>query len=95
MTGLDRYDDASRDHERFETELVAQDRDAARVETDDVDETEAQQLVSDLVEREVVIPIAEQRVLAHEPSETAFESISNLAQFHRGWMAAQNAGDEN
>ena len=41
MTGPDALDDTTDDHERFETELIAQDRDAARVSTADIDETTA------------------------------------------------------
>lgn len=42
----------------------------------------------------MVIPVAEQRVLVHEPSGTAFDSITQLAVFHRGWAAARGAGEE-
>lgn len=94
MTGLDKYDDASHDHERFEKELIAKDRDATRVKTDDVDETEARKLVADLIEAGVVTPVAEHRVLVHDPSETPFESIWQLALFHRGWTAAQDVDGE-
>lgn len=94
MTGPDAFDDTADDYERLETELLAQDRDAARVSTADVDETTAQQLVNDLVDDSVVTAVPDQRVLVHEPSGEAFSSISQLAVFHRGWMAARDAGEE-
>jgi hypothetical protein len=94
MTGPDILDDTTDDYERLETELVAQDRDAARVSTADVDERRARHLVNDLIEVDAVRPIAEQRVLVHEPSCEAFESITQLAVFHRGWQAATDADTE-
>ncbi|WP_458210237.1 hypothetical protein [Haladaptatus sp. NG-SE-30] len=87
------HDDTAADHERLETELLAQDRDAARVVTADVDETTARQLVSDLVDDGVVTAVADQRVLVHEPSGEAFDSILQLAVFHRGWSAAHDTGE--
>jgi hypothetical protein len=45
MTGPDILDDTTDDYERLETELVAQDRDATRVSTADVDERSARRLV--------------------------------------------------
>ncbi|MFC6993809.1 hypothetical protein ACFQH3_20075 [Haladaptatus sp. GCM10025707] len=90
MTGPDILDDTAADHERLETELLAQDRDAARVVTADIDETTAQKLVSDLVDDGVVTAVAEQRVLVHEPSTEAFDSIRQLAVFHCGWSAARD-----
>ena len=95
MTGPDILDDTADDHERLETDLLAQDRDAARVSTADVDEPMARQLVSDLVDDGVVTPVADQRVLVHEPSGEAFDSIRQLAVFHRGWSAARDAGEAN
>ena len=94
MTGPDTLDDTTDDYERLETELVAQDRDAARVATADIAETTARQLVGELIEDEVVTPIPDQRVLVHEPSSTPFESITQLAVFHRGWQAATGADAE-
>lgn len=93
MTGPDAIDDTAADHRRLETELVAQDRDATRVTTADVDETSARHLVGDLLEDDVVVPVAEQRVLVHEPSGEAFNSILQLAVFHRGWIAARDADE--
>lgn len=94
MIDPDARDDTATDHERLESELLAQDRDAIRVSTADVDEPTARQLVSDLVDDGVVTAVAEQRVLVHEPSGEAFDSIRQLAVFHRGWTAASNAGEE-
>ncbi|AEN07787.1 hypothetical protein Halar_0552 (plasmid) [halophilic archaeon DL31] len=91
MTGPDIIDDTTGDYERLETELVAQDRDAARVSTADIDERRARRLVGNLVEDGVVTPVADQRVLVHEPSGEAFDSITQLAVFHRGWWAATDA----
>lgn len=93
LTDLDIRDDTAADHERLETELLAQDQDAVRVTTADVDETMARQLVSDLVDDGVVTAVADQRVLVHEPSGEAFDSIQQLAVFHRGWSAARDAGE--
>jgi hypothetical protein len=93
MTGPDAIDDTAADHRRLETELVAQDRDATRVSTVDVDETSARHLVGDLIEDDVVIPVAEQQVLVHNPSGEAFDSITQLVVFHRGWTAARDAGE--
>ena len=93
MTGRDAFDDASADHERFEAELVAQDQDAARVVVTDIDDGRAHSLVNDLVDDDVVTPIPDERVLVHEPSDEAFDSILQLAVFHRGWTAACNADE--
>ncbi|MFC4247595.1 hypothetical protein ACFOZ7_11470 [Natribaculum luteum] len=93
MTGPDILDDTGDDHERLETELLAQDRDIAQVSTADVDETTARHLVNDLVDDSVVTAVAEQRILVHEPSGEAFDSIQQVAVFHRGWSAARDAGE--
>ncbi|ELZ28977.1 hypothetical protein C474_13784 [Halogeometricum pallidum JCM 14848] len=94
MTGPSILDDTGNDHERFETELVVRDRDAARVSTADIDEATARQFVNELVDDGIVTPVAEQRILVHEPSDEVFDSIRQLAVFHRGWTAACNAGEE-
>jgi hypothetical protein len=93
MTGPDILDDTTDDYERLETELVAQDRDGARVSTADVDERSARRLVGDLIEDDVVTLVPDQRVLVHGPSGEAFDSITQLAVFHRGWRAARDAED--
>lgn len=84
MTGPDAFDDTTDDHERFETELLAQDHDADRVATADIDDATARHLVGDLVDDDVVTPIPDEQVLVHEPSGKAFDSITQLAVFHRG-----------
>ena len=94
MSGQDTIDDTTGDYDQLETELVAQDRDASRVATADIDEATARRLVGDLVEDDVVTPIPDQRVLVHEPSGKPFESITQLAVFHRGWQAAIDADAE-
>ena len=93
MTGPDILDDTTADYERLETTLLAQDRDRAQCSTADVDDMTARQLVSDLVDGGVVIAVAEQRVLVHEPSGEAFDSILQLAVFHRGWSAARDTDE--
>jgi len=94
MTEPATFDDTTNDHERLEAELLAQDRDAERIATEDVPEKTARHLVRDLVETDVVTPDPEQRVLVHEPSGNAFDSITQLAVFHRGWTAACDASEE-
>lgn len=93
MSELDILDDTAADYERLETELLAQDRDTVRVSTADVDETTARHLVSDLVDDGVVTPVADQRAMVHEPSGEAFDSIRQIAVFHRGWTAGRDAGE--
>ncbi|ESP86826.1 hypothetical protein [Candidatus Halobonum tyrrellensis] len=80
------FDDTSTDHERFETEQLAQDRDAEQSTADLTDGT-ARRLVTDLVDDGVVTSVAERRVLVHDRSGEAFDSITQLAAFHRGWTA--------
>ena len=84
MTGPDRHDSTADDHERFEAELLAQDQDAARVATADIDESVAKQLIRDLVDTGVVTPVPDQRMLVHDPSGMKFKSRVQLAVFHRG-----------
>ncbi|WP_199522552.1 hypothetical protein [Haloferax sp. Atlit-48N] len=93
MPGTDALDDASADHERFEAELVAQDQDAARVAVADIDDRRAHSLVNGLVDDDVVTPMPDERVLVHETSDKAFDSILQLAVFYRGWTAARDAGE--
>jgi hypothetical protein len=93
MSGPDRYDDTADDHERFEAELLAQDRDARSPSTADLDDETARQLVRELLDAGTVTPVVDQRLLVHEPSNTAFESMQQLAVFHTGWTAARDAGE--
>ena len=94
MAGPDPFDDTSADHEQLEAELLVQDREAASVATTDIDEATARRLVGDLLEDDVVTPIPDQRILVHEPSSKPFESITQLAVFHRGWQADTDADAE-
>jgi len=94
MPGPDPHDDTSRDYEQFEKEQLAQDRDATDVDTADVDDRTAQNLVSDLVDADIVTLVAEDQVLVHEPSGTTFDSAIQLAVFHRGWTAGRDADGE-
>jgi hypothetical protein len=94
MTDIDAFDTTSADYERFEAELLARDRDRTHASTADVDEWTARQLVSDLIDDGDVIPVPEEKLLVHEPSGEAFESITQLAVFHRGWTAGRDAGQE-
>ena len=94
MTAPDPHDDTSADHERFEEEQLAQDRDATSVDTADIDDATAQRLVNDLVAADIVTPVPEDHVLVHEPSGTTFDSTTQLAVFHRGWPAGRDADGE-
>jgi len=94
MPDPDPHDDTSSDHEQFEKEQLAQDRDAASVGTADVDDTTAENLVSELIDADIVTPVPEDHVLVHEPSGAAFDSSTQLAIFHRGWTAGRDADAE-
>jgi hypothetical protein len=94
MADPDPHDDTSSDYEQFEKTLLTQDRDAAGVDTADIDEATARRLVSDLIDADVVTSVPEDRVLVHEPSGTTFDSATQLAVFHRGWMAGRDADAE-
>jgi hypothetical protein len=93
MSGLDIHDDTADDHERFERELLAQDQDARRPSTADLDDETAQEVVRNLLDAGTVTPVVDERVLMHEPSGAAFESLWQLAVFHEGWTAAADAGE--
>jgi hypothetical protein len=90
MTEDNVYDDTTDDYERLEKELITQDRDRTRVMTADLDRGIAGRLVNNLVDDGAVTPVPDERVLVHEPSGEAFNSILQLAVFHRGWTAAQD-----
>jgi hypothetical protein len=94
MPGPNRHDDTSADYEQFEKAQLAKDRDAADVDTADIDNTTAQRLVSDLVDADVATPVPEDHILGHEPSDTAFDSSTQLAVFHRGWTVGRDADAE-
>ena len=87
-------DDTTDDYRQFEARLVAHDQDATRVVTADIGDTTARQLVTDLIDSDIVTPIPGKQVFVHEPSGTAFDSSTQLAVFHRGWTAACNADKE-
>ena len=94
MPDFDPHDDTSADHEQFEKALLAQDRDATGVDTADVDDATARSLVDDLIDADAVTPVPEDRVLVYEPSDTSFDSATQLAVFHRGWTAGRDADAE-
>jgi hypothetical protein len=94
MLGPDPHDGTSADYEQFEKEQLAQDRDAAGVDTANVDDATARRLVDDLIDADVVTPVPEDRVLVHDPSGDAFDSTTHLALFHRGWTAGRDADVE-
>jgi hypothetical protein len=94
MTQSDSYDQTVAEHEQFERALLAQDGDARRPSTADLAEDTVRQLVRDLLDAGTVTPIVAQRVLVHEPSGAVFESIEQLAVFHRGWTAARATDDD-
>jgi len=93
MSGPDIHDDTADDHERFERELLAQDRDARQPSTADLDDETAQDLVRDLLDAGTVTPVVDERVLVHKPSGAAFESLWQLAVFHEGWTVAADDGE--
>jgi len=94
MATPDLHDDTSADYEQFEQALLAQDRDAARIDTADIDDTMARSVVDDLVDADVVTPVPEDSVLVHETSSTVFDSATQLAVFHQGWTAASDPREE-
>ncbi|MHC3439952.1 hypothetical protein ACYJ1Y_18190 [Natrialbaceae archaeon A-gly3] len=91
MTDPNPIGDTTYDYRRFEARLVAHDQDVTRVVTADIGDTAARQLVTDLIDDDIVTPVPGKRMFVHEPSGTAFDSSTQLAVFHRGWTAARNA----
>jgi hypothetical protein len=87
MTGQDTLDDTFDDSDRFEPELLVLDRDIHSISRADIELDIAHRLVNDLLKEGAVLPVPEERLLAHEPSAEAFESILQLAVVHRGWTA--------
>jgi len=75
------------DHEQFERRQIAQDHDNRRVQTADVDESRARQIVEDLRAAGIVVAVPEDQCLAHRPSGEMFHSDTALVHFHRGWEA--------
>jgi len=95
MSDPDRYDETTDAHERFEAALLAQDRDARSPSTADLDDETACKLVRELLDTGTVTPVVDQRILVHEPSRIAFESMLQLAVVHKGWTAAIEASEPN
>jgi len=93
MTVPDRHDDTSDDAERFERNQLARDRDRG-LRTDDLTESEARELIADLLEDDIVVAVPTDRVLVHEPTNTVFEDVVQLAVYHRGWEAGHDDGGE-
>lgn len=89
MTGPHTIDNGT-DRGRLATELTVRDRDVSHTSTADIDEQTAKHSVSTLLEDDLIIPVDGQRVLVHKPSGEAFNSITQLAVFHRGWAAARD-----
>lgn len=94
MTGQDTLDDTADDSDRFETELLTQDRDTDFISRADIEQDTAHRLVNDLVEAGIVVPGLDERLLVHDPSGEAFKSIIQLAVFHRGWAAANERSED-
>jgi hypothetical protein len=87
MTEPDILDDTTDDYERLETELVAQDRGSARVSTADIDERSARRLVNDLIEDDVVRPIAEERDHhACDGCGLVVDALAASPAFHAGFQ---------
>ncbi|WP_262174628.1 hypothetical protein [Haloarcula laminariae] len=76
------------DYERFERRQIAQDRDNRRVETLNLEESRAREIVQDLKDAGIVVAVPEDQCLVHRPSGEKFNSNIALAHFHRGWEAA-------
>jgi len=93
MSGSDIHDETTDDHERVKRELLAQDRDARRLSIAGLDEETAQEVVRDLLDAGTITPVVDQRALVHDPSGAAFESMLQLAVFHKGWTAAMDGGE--
>lgn len=85
-------DDTRPDYERFEHRQLAQDRDNRQVQTVDVDESRARQIVQELREAGIVVAVPEDQYLVHWPSGEKFDSDTALVHFHRGWEAATDEG---
>ncbi|WP_188884162.1 hypothetical protein [Halarchaeum grantii] len=89
MTRPDRYDDTSDDAERFEREQLVRDHDC-ELRTDDLTESDARELIADLLEDDVVVAVPTEHVLVHAPTNAVFDNIVQLAVYHRGWEAGRD-----
>ncbi|WP_336339475.1 hypothetical protein [Haloarcula brevis] len=56
--------------------------------------TYIEQWINEPVDADVVMQVPEDHVLVHEPSGFAFDSLTQLAVFHRDWTAGHNADAE-
>ena len=90
-------DDTSTDHEQFERRQLAHDQDCNHRQSPEtlitIDESQARQIVLNLLDRDIAIPVEEEQVLYHEPSGRSFKSDRLFAVFHNGWTALE-AADE-
>jgi len=59
------------------------------IETTDIHEEKAMQIVEQLLAEGTVEMPDDHSILYHQPTGTAFESSVNLAHFHKGWKIAQ------
>ncbi|WP_435180984.1 hypothetical protein [Halorussus sp. AFM4] len=91
------HDDTSTDYKRFERRQITHDQDCNNRQStetfDAIDESQARQIVLELLECDIAIPVEEEQVLYHEPSGKSFKSDLQLAVFHKGWTARE-AADE-
>lgn len=94
MIDPDTFDDTADDYEQFETELIAQDLDANRAPMADIDGETARHQVKELLDGGIATPVPGDRVLVPEPSGSTFESMTQLAVFHRGWAAGRRTAEE-
>jgi hypothetical protein len=75
------------DREQFERRQIAQDQDNRPVQTTDVDESRARQIVKDHRAAGIVVAVPEDQCLVHQLSGERFDSDTALVYFHRGWGA--------
>lgn len=84
--------DTRPNYERFERRQLAQDEDRRGVQTVDVDESRAREIVRDLKAADIVVAVPEDQCLVYRPSGETFDSDTALVHFHRGWEAATDEG---
>lgn len=61
--------------------------------TQDIYEEKAMMLVEQLIEKGTIEMKHDEPILHHVPSGARFESVLNMAHFHKGWEAARNSQD--
>ena len=81
-------DDTRPDYEQFERRQLAQDQDTRRVETVDVGESRAREIVQGLRDAGIVAAVPEDQCIVHRPSGEYFVCDTALVHFHWGWNAA-------